>query len=98
MQAGSEIEVSVKMPDLRKHKSITIDPVRIRGIEAHEFVEEDMGHWGQAHRGARMSGVRFEGRIDLQKQSTVSMKLQWFLASLQRPAAPMWVFPRRNHG
>lgn len=31
----------------------------------HEFVEQDVGGWGQAHRGSGMAGVGLEGRIDL---------------------------------
>lgn len=50
---------------LRKNESISIDPVRIRGIEGHELVEHNMGNWGHAHRRARVPRVGFEGRIDL---------------------------------
>ena len=52
---------------LRQNESISVDPVWIGGIEAHEFVKEDVGCWSQAHGGARMPRVGLEGRIDLSK-------------------------------
>ena len=42
-------------PDLRENESISVDPVRIRRVEAHEFVEHDMGHWGHAHGRTRVA-------------------------------------------
>ena len=50
---------------IRKDESIPIDPMGILWIEGHEFVEEDMGCWGQAHGGTGMARVRLEGGIDL---------------------------------
>ncbi len=61
---------------LRKNKSIPVDPVRVFWVEGHEFVEQDMGHWGHAHRGTGMTGVGFESGIDLIMQDgTVSVRL-----------------------
>jgi hypothetical protein len=59
--------------DLRQDKSISVEPVWILGVEGHEFVEEDVGHWGHAHRSARMTGVGLEGGIDLMDSSSVKV-------------------------
>lgn len=53
--------------DLREHKSISVDPIGVLGVERHEFVEENMGHRRHAHRGAGMPGVCLEGSIDLDR-------------------------------
>lgn len=50
---------------LREYESISVDPIRVLGVEGHEFVEEDVGDGGHAHGGAGMAGVRFESGIDL---------------------------------
>ena len=55
----------IKVGDLREYKAIAIDIVRVLRVEGHEFVEEDMRHWGHAHGGTRMAGICFERRIDL---------------------------------
>lgn len=57
---------------LRKNKSISIDPIRVLRIEGHELIEENMGHWGHAHRGTGMSGIRCEGGIDLGGRNHIS--------------------------
>jgi len=62
--------------DLRKKESISIDPVRIRGVEGHGFVEHNMGYWSHAHGGSRVPGVGPAGRIDLSTQRRVSRILQ----------------------
>ena len=59
----------------RENKSIAVDPVWIRGIEAHEFIEHNMGDGRHAHRGARVAGVGFEGGIDLVIIEIVSLQL-----------------------
>lgn len=51
--------------DLRKYESVSIEPIRILRVEAHEFIEKDVGNRRHAHRGSGMSGVGFEGSIDL---------------------------------
>lgn len=51
--------------DLRKNKSVSVNPLGILGVECHEFVEQDVGHWGHAHRGAGVAGVGLESGIDL---------------------------------
>ena len=56
---------SFRLINLRKYESISIDPVRIVRIEAHELVEENMCGRGEAHGGSGMTGVGFEGGIDL---------------------------------
>ena len=56
------------MGDSRKNESITVDPVGILRVECHELVEEDMGGRSHAHGRARVTGVRFEGGIDLQRR------------------------------
>jgi hypothetical protein len=48
-----------------EHEAITVDPVGVLGVEAHELVEEDVSHGGHAHGGTGMAGVGFEGSIDL---------------------------------
>ncbi len=51
--------------DLREYESISIEPIRILRVEAHELVEEDVGNRRHTHRGAGMPGIGFEGGIDL---------------------------------
>lgn len=60
-----DIEKHKVVESLRKNKSVSVGPVWVLGIEVHEFVEQDMGHWGHAHGGARMADVGFVDSIDL---------------------------------
>ena len=53
------------MYHLRQYKSITIDPVRVLWIEAHEFIEQDVGTWCHAHRRPGMAGISFKSGINL---------------------------------
>jgi hypothetical protein len=59
--------------NLRQDKSISVEPVWVFGVKGHEFVEKDVGHWGHAHRSARMAGVGFEGGIDLMESSSIEL-------------------------
>lgn len=58
---------------LREDESISIDPIRILRVEGHEFVEENVGRRSQTHGGTGMSGIRFEGGIDLVKTKQISI-------------------------
>ena len=49
----------------RENKSIPIEPVRILRVEPHELVEENVCCRGQAHWGARMTRIGFNGGINL---------------------------------
>ena len=60
------------MLDLRQDESIPIEPFRIAGVEGHEFVEHDMSGGSKAHGRSGMTGVGFEGGIDLSGMSRVS--------------------------
>lgn len=51
--------------DLREDESIAVEPIWVLWVEGHEFVEEDVGSRCHAHRGTRVTGVGFEGGIDL---------------------------------
>ena len=59
--------------DLRQDETITIDPVWVLGVEGHELVEQDMGNGCHAHRSSGMTGVGFEGGIDLGEEQLVSI-------------------------
>jgi hypothetical protein len=74
--------------DLRQDKSISVEPVWILGVEGHEFVEEDVGHWGHAHRSARMARVGLEGGIDLMDSSSVKVSGVSVRDSKKAPAFP----------
>lgn len=50
---------------IRENKTITVGPVGVLRVELHEFVEENVGHWGHAHRGTGMAGVGLGGTINL---------------------------------
>jgi hypothetical protein len=52
----------------REHKSISIHPMGIFGVEGHELVEKDMGGGRQAHGSSGMTGVCCEGGIDLYEE------------------------------
>ena len=60
--------------DLRQDESISIEPFRIAGVETHEFIEHDMSGGSKAHGGSGMTGVGFEGGIDLSRMSWVSIE------------------------
>ena len=47
-------------------KAISVGPVGVLGVEAHELIEEDMRGGSQAHGGSGMPGIGFEDRIDLE--------------------------------
>jgi hypothetical protein len=63
--------------DLRENESVSVEPVWVLGVEGHEFVEQNMGRWGQAHGGARMAGVGFEGGIDLFDPVSAFLHGEW---------------------
>ena len=42
-------------------------------IEAHEFIEENVGSRSKAHGGAGMAGIGFEGGIDLCNTDQISL-------------------------
>jgi hypothetical protein len=46
--------------------------MRILWVECHEFVEQDVGHRGHAHRGTRMAGVGGDSSIDLKEKNARS--------------------------
>ena len=58
--------------DLRQDETITIDPVWVLGVEIHELIEQDMGNGCHAHGSSGMTGVGFEGGIDLDEEQLVS--------------------------
>ena len=64
--------------DLRQDKPITIDPIWIFGVEGHELVEQDVGNGCHAHGSSGMTGVGFEGGIDLGKERLVSIGFSIF--------------------
>ena len=51
----------------REYKSVSIEPVRVLWVEAHELVEHNMSDGSQAHGGSGMPTIGFEGSIDLKK-------------------------------
>ena len=51
--------------NVRKNKAITIRPVRIAGVKAHELVEKDVSSRSQAHRGTGVTGICIGRGIDL---------------------------------
>jgi hypothetical protein len=57
----------MEMENVRENEAVAIHPVGVFGIESHKLVEEDVGHRGHAHRGARMAGVGLGRGIDLEK-------------------------------
>lgn len=50
---------------VRKNKAVAVDPVGVLGVERHELVEQDVGHWGHAHGRTRVTRVGLECGIDL---------------------------------
>ena len=81
---------------LRENESISIDPVRIRGIEAHKFVEQDMGYWSHPHGGARMPRIRSKGCIDLSKWTDVSIVLHLEPGKVGKPNRAYPGFPSKE--
>lgn len=59
--------------DLRQDETITIDPIRVLGVEAHEFVKHDVGNRCHTHGGSGMTGISFEGGIDLCEEEFISI-------------------------
>lgn len=58
----------------RENESISVQPVRVLGVEAHELVEEDVGDGGHAHRGTGVTGVSLRGGIDLDGKIVISIE------------------------
>jgi hypothetical protein len=56
----------------RKHESVAVDPLWVLWVVVHDPVPEDVGHWGHAHWGARVTGVGREGRIDLNTKKSLA--------------------------
>lgn len=52
---------------IRENESITVDPVGVLGVEAHELVEQNVSHWGHTHGGTRVARVGLGGGINLEK-------------------------------
>ena len=65
MGCVQNLELLYRSYDLRQDKTITIDPVWVLGVEVHEFVEHDVGNGCHTHGGSGMTGIGFEGGIDL---------------------------------
>ena len=51
--------------NLREYEAISVDPVWVLWVEAHEFVEEDVRDWGHTHGRTRVARVGFQCTIDL---------------------------------
>ena len=62
--------------DVREDEAITIEPVWVLGVEAHELVEHDVGDGCHAHGGSGMTGIGFEGGIDLDEEQLISIGSQ----------------------
>ena len=58
----------------RENESIPIEPVRVAGIERHEFVEHDMGNRCHAHGSTWMPRVGFDCCIDLSKHQKLRIE------------------------
>ena len=69
----------------REHESIPINPIGVLWVEAHAFVEEDMGNRSHAHRRTGMPGVAFGCSIDLEDDSELAIDqgMLWILKILQ---------------
>ena len=63
--------------NLREDEAIAIEPVRVLGVEGHEFVPENMGNRCHAHRRTWVAGVGFEGGIDLIVKYSVSFTVHF---------------------
>lgn len=50
-----------------QNETVPVRPVRVLGVEVHEFVEEHMGHGSHAHGGTGVPRVSLEGGIDLSR-------------------------------
>lgn len=57
--------VSKSRIHLRENETVSIQPIRVFGIERHALVKENMSSWGQSHGRAGMTGIGFKGGIDL---------------------------------
>lgn len=51
--------------DLRENESVSVDPVGVLGVEAHELVEKNVSDRGHTHGSTGVTRVGFGGRIDL---------------------------------
>lgn len=54
--------------DVRENKAITVDPVGVLGVEAHELVKQNVGDRGHAHRGTGVARVGLGGGINLERE------------------------------
>lgn len=63
--ARSGKEAQKKRSNVRENKSVAVNPIGVLWVEGHELVEENVGHRGHAHRGARMAGIGLGRGIDL---------------------------------
>lgn len=59
--------------DLRKNKTISIQPIRILWVEVHEFVEKDVGHRCHPHGGAGMPWIGLTSGIDLDDELRLAL-------------------------
>ena len=55
----------VRGDDLREDESVTIEPVWVLWVEAHELIEKYMSDRSHTHGGPGVTGIRCEGSIDL---------------------------------
>ena len=62
----------LKTSYLREDKSIAVEPVRVLGVEVHEFIEQDVSCWGQTHGRTRMPGIGSERSVDLGGEEEIS--------------------------
>ena len=62
-------QVCSRRSDVREDETITIEPIWVLGVEAHELVEHDVGDRCHAHGGSGMTGIGFEGGIDLYEEN-----------------------------
>ena len=76
MAAVRKSQVSSRRYDVREDETITIEPVWVLGVEAHELVEHDVGDGCHAHGSAGMTGIGFEGGIDLYMEELISIGSQ----------------------
>jgi hypothetical protein len=63
--------LTCRKDDVRKNKSIPVQPVRVFRVEFHKFVPEDVTHGCHAHRCARMARICLCGHINCQTTDCV---------------------------
>lgn len=87
--------------DLRENESVSVDPVGVLGVEAHELVEKNVSDRGHTHGGTGVTRVGFGGRIDLWEhlmsvQSIIDCPLagdsrcMWRLNKRSQPLEASW--------